>query len=647
MTATPAARSTITAPAGRRPRPHRHWQLAHLPALDGLRGFAVAGVLLYHGGYLTGGYLGVDLFFVLSGFLITSLLLTEREASGGLAYGSFWARRARRLLPALFLLIFGVVVFCLIWARPVDLDQIRGDALAALLYVSNWRAITGSVDYWAISKAPSPLQHLWSLAIEEQFYLVWPIVFGLSTRRLAPGAVARRIGFVALVGAGLSLAAFALLHAAGVSDTRIYEGTDTRAFAVLCGALVACWRELDRRPEPIFGGGARTVLRAIGPLVFVLLAIAWIALDGRSTLLYAGGLPLCSVLAALVVAASVIPGGIPWVDPMLRSVPLRRLGLISYGLYLWHWPVYLVLNEVRVGFGGVPLLVLRIAVSIAIAVFSYVVVEQPIRTGAISGWKALAAIPASMAALALLMVVVTSDGVSVADANQGTGRRQSTETVTAAPRVLYLGDSVAGSLADYPVADPSGFHMNAYNGAQIGCGLMYEGNVVKGEAGDVSRPASCTPGWPALVAAQRPNIVVILFGAGPTPRIQIGGEFRGACDPEYRTMLRQRLAEQVAAVGTGGAKVVLVTNVPTTNPFRQADADEFVGCVNETIGQVAQSGPAEVVDLAGFVCPDGRCKDTIGGKPVRPDSTHFHGPGGAVAARWLADQVRKVAGYGG
>src|SRR5664279_6531447 len=146
-------------------------------ALDGLRGAAVAGVLLFHGGHLLGGYLGVDLFFVLSGFLITSLLLVEAGARGTVGLGHFWARRARRLLPALALLMVGIALYCMVIASPTELAQIRGDALATLAYVANWRAVGASQNYWALFSAPSPLQHTWSLAIEEQFYLIWPLVF--------------------------------------------------------------------------------------------------------------------------------------------------------------------------------------------------------------------------------------------------------------------------------------------------------------------------------------------------------------------------------------------------------------------------------------------------------------------------------------
>src|SRR6478736_573720 len=151
--------------------------LRHISALDGARGAAVAGVLVFHSGHLLGGYLGVDFFFVLSGFLITSLLLAESTRTGRVGLGGFWARRARRLLPALGVLIAAVVGYCLLFAKPAELTQIRGDAFATLTYVANWRQVFSHQNYFALFNAPSPLQHTWSLAIEEQFYVIWPLVF--------------------------------------------------------------------------------------------------------------------------------------------------------------------------------------------------------------------------------------------------------------------------------------------------------------------------------------------------------------------------------------------------------------------------------------------------------------------------------------
>src|SRR6476619_6540265 len=181
-------------------------QWRHQPALDGLRGLAVAGVLLFHGGHLRGGYLGVDAFFVLSGFLITTLLLVEARTNGRVALGAFWARRARRLLPALACVIAFVTVYAAVLAKPAELATIRSDALATITYVANWRAIASSHDYWALFRQPSPLEHTWSLAIEEQFYLLWPLLVAGIVVGSRTVITARR---VLVVSATLALASLA------------------------------------------------------------------------------------------------------------------------------------------------------------------------------------------------------------------------------------------------------------------------------------------------------------------------------------------------------------------------------------------------------------------------------------------------------
>ncbi|HEY5011346.1 MAG TPA: acyltransferase, partial [Acidimicrobiia bacterium] len=220
-------------------REERKAAIPHISALDGARGLAVAGVLLFHGGHLLGGYLGVDFFFTLSGFLITSLLLAESNRTGNIGLGGFWARRARRLLPALAVLMVGVAIYSMTLAKPAELAQIRGDALATLAYGANWRAVYAPLDYWALFSAPSPLNHTWSLAIEEQFYVLWPLLFvGLLAwwKRAVPKAV-----LVTSLGlAAVSSVLMIVLYDAANSN-RVYFGTDTRAAAILFGAALAAW----------------------------------------------------------------------------------------------------------------------------------------------------------------------------------------------------------------------------------------------------------------------------------------------------------------------------------------------------------------------------------------------------------------------
>ncbi len=386
--------------------------LRHVPALDGLRGAAVAGVLLFHADLLLGGYLGVDLFFVLSGFLISSLLLAERRERGRIDLRRFWGRRARRLLPALAGLLAGVVVFAVIFADSNQLGQIRSDALATMFYVANWHAIFSKTGYWDLFVAPSPLEHMWSLAIEEQFYVIWPFVAYavLRTRRTSDGKVPhgpRRLFVVSVVLALASLTTMVLL-ASPASVERVYLGTDTRAASMLIGAALASW--LAWR-GPVRTAVGRMVVELLGIAGLLVLAVAWVRVDGQTIGLYRGGLFLCGLSVVAVIAAVAHPRSGP-LAAVLSIRPLRWLGMISYGLYLWHWPTFIVLDEQRVGLSRWPLFAVRLVVSLALALVSFHALEKPIRERRMPRWLTL---------LPFVSEFRTSDVVG-SDANADGGR---------------------------------------------------------------------------------------------------------------------------------------------------------------------------------------------------------------------------------
>ncbi|MBM4360959.1 MAG: acyltransferase, partial [Deltaproteobacteria bacterium] len=349
----------------------RRTGFGHFPALDGLRGLALAGVLLFHAqGTLVGGYLGVDLFFVLSGFLITGLLCAEHEATHGIALRDFWIRRARRLLPALVALMPAIALYAWFVVAPHERHGLRLDALATLGYVANWRALLANKSYWDLFAAPSPLEHTWSLAIEEQFYLLWPLVVAFVLR-----AKGRRTLFgVTLVLTALSIVAMLVLYDPK-QPSRVYLGTDTRAAGLFVGALLAMRLE----PSKALAGARRTSLDALGFAALVGLAVAWTRLEGSSPLLYRGGLWLTE-LGVLVLIACATVGREGLVARLLAVPPLRWLGTLSYGAYLWHWPVDVVLTPERTGLAFGPRLYgLQLAVTFAAALASYIAVEQPIR----------------------------------------------------------------------------------------------------------------------------------------------------------------------------------------------------------------------------------------------------------------------------
>ncbi|MCH8850377.1 MAG: acyltransferase [Chloroflexi bacterium] len=374
--------------------------------MDGIRGLAVAAVLAYHAGlpWARGGFLGVDAFFVLSGFLITSLLLTERQATGAINLGTFWARRARRLLPALFLLLVGVMGYAVVFAEQEELTALRHDAIATIAYVANWRFVFSGESYFQQFVVPSPLRHTWSLAIEEQWYLFWPVLV-LALLRWRRGSVAT------LLGLSLALAAASALLMAWLFDpqgdpSRVYYGTDTRAQSLLVGAALAAWLI---RYRPDFAGKTQ-LLQAAALACAAFIGWAWIVTPENSQLLYRGGFLLLALAVAVVIVAAVAPkGGI--LTNVLSFAPLRGLGLISYGVYLWHWPVYLVLTPERIGWDGHQLFAVRVLATLAIAIASYRIVEMPFRRGGLWRWRASWVLaPASAAVLVIGIVLVTRVG---------------------------------------------------------------------------------------------------------------------------------------------------------------------------------------------------------------------------------------------
>ena len=383
-------------------------RLPYSPGLDGMRALAVMAVLLYHADlrWIPGGFLGVEVFFVVSGYLITALLLAEWRQRGSIDLKGFWMRRARRLLPALYVLLVITLAFSVIFL-PGEVAGLKDDVLAALGYVTNWFLILGHESYFEAVGRPSLLQHLWSLAVEEQFYLVWPVVLAVGLSVGASHLRPRRMLMVALFGATVSAVAMALLYAPSVDPSRIYYGTDTRATGLLCGAALAfLWSPTEKlRPADKWAlrravGHGRFRSRwwratpvfteALGITALVVLVVFCLRLGEYQPFLYRGGLVMVGLATAALIAVVAHPRA--WmVSHVLGSAPLRWLGVRSYGIYLWHWPVFMLTRPgLDVSFGGLPLLALRIGVTILLADLSYRFVERPVRRGALGrAWKAL------------------------------------------------------------------------------------------------------------------------------------------------------------------------------------------------------------------------------------------------------------------
>jgi peptidoglycan/LPS O-acetylase OafA/YrhL len=327
--------STVGGPTERRDRPTR---LEYYASLDGLRGIALVAILFYHSGvnWIAGGFLSVSTFFTLSGFLITSLLLYEWDATGKIDLRAFWTRRLRRLMPGA---IFALLVVAFLGSTIGDasqLDRLTGDGIAALFYVSNWRFIGLGTECADLFASPSLVQHFWSLSIEEQFHLFYPVLLIVALRfrgRWTLGAV------LALATAASTLW-MTWLYQPGESTSRLYFGTDTRIAEILLGALLALWHT----GRPPLRGRAQLVAVGLGVAGVAGTFIYWFSVSYSTPWLWQGGLAGYAALTAAAIAGCVQPAGPA--RALLSIGPLPWLGRISYGVYLYHFPVYVTVTAI-------------------------------------------------------------------------------------------------------------------------------------------------------------------------------------------------------------------------------------------------------------------------------------------------------------
>lgn len=346
----------------------------YMPGLDGVRAVAVIAIIIYHLNpqWLSGGFLGVDTFFVISGYLITSLLLTEYHNTGKIELMSFWLRRVKRLIPAVLFLVMGVIVLSLIF-MPTEIQKVRADTIAAIFYVSNWWYIMQNVDYFE-QFAVQPLKHLWSLAIEEQFYLVFPIVL-LSLLSFIRRLKSIRIIFLILL--VISMIAMMVLYVPNENVARVYFGTDTRIQTLLMGVLLALvWPPFQLKAK--VNRQMRTMIDTAGVVGLAILFICFKFVSETNSILYYGGFFLISTVTLLVIASSVHPSG--YFAKFLGNKVFTFIGSRSYSLYLWHYPIIVLIHHQFVQ-GQIPPLVyvVEILLMVLMAEFSYKFIEQPFR----------------------------------------------------------------------------------------------------------------------------------------------------------------------------------------------------------------------------------------------------------------------------
>jgi peptidoglycan/LPS O-acetylase OafA/YrhL len=352
----------------------------YISGLDGLRAIAVLAVIAYHLNFdwAAGGLLGVTVFFVLSGYLITDLLITEFVTTNRLNFKNFWIRRARRLLPAMFTMLLVVITWVTIFEQAM-LDRLEEDTVAAILYVSNWWYLFQDLSYFESFGPPSLLTHFWSLAVEEQFYILWPLVILLVLKmKVKEGSLFSMM----LLGAIASAAAMTLLYEPGTDPSRVYYGTDTRIFSLLLGAsLAVIWP--SRKLSTNLPSEIRWKLDFVGLFALGFIFYMFWSTDQYQDFLYQGGMVAMSIASLLVVAVIVHPSS--KLNTVLSFKPLRWIGVRSYGIYLWHFPV-IVLTSPQWG-SDAPSLIrtsLQLFLILTFASLSWTFIENPIRKGALT-----------------------------------------------------------------------------------------------------------------------------------------------------------------------------------------------------------------------------------------------------------------------
>ena len=652
--------------------------LSYIPALDGIRAFAVLGVMVFHGGlpFLPAGFLGVDTFFVLSGFLITTLLLGEWRERTTIKLRAFWARRARRLLPALLLVVLFVACYAAFVVPKGTYPDLRLDAFSTLFYVANWHFIAVGTNYFVQTGPVSLLTHTWSLAIEEQFYLVWPLVV-LGLLKLTKNL--RVLLAVCVLGALASAVEMAVLYHPGTDPTRLYYGTDTHAQCLLVGAALAVGLAMiaQRRrlhgtvtvsPQPAGGdpGWAATShrirlgLAIAGGVGAVGSAVLWWRVSYTGSFLWRGGFLVAAVSTAAVLAC-VVCSQQSRLATALSVAPLRFLGRISYGLYLWHFPLFQWIDGERTGLTGYSLFGIRFMVTLAVATASFYLVERPIRHGDfLHRWRAWVATPVAFAGVVAIVVATTAGSAAVAASAVPTAVPPAASakrpisvglplTPAAPPEavlpgstvVLLVGDSTAVTLGFGLAVDAKRYNATFIDGGIIECGV---GQVTEMQTQGMIAPPGphCRPStplsarWPVLWATwihkYHPEVVAILFGRWEVSNVEWHGQWTDIRSPAFAAYVKQQLEQAVHIASSHGAHVALL-DAPCYNSGEQpngepwpSDAPARLAAYNGIVDKVASANPktTTLVNLNRVVCPAGKFETTIDNLLVRaPDGVHF------------------------
>jgi peptidoglycan/LPS O-acetylase OafA/YrhL len=641
---------------------------AYVGGLDGLRAVAVVAVIIYHfsPSALPAGFLGVDVFFVVSGFLISRLVLAEIVRTQSLGLGHFWARRARRLLPALATMTLVVVIAVAIKFSDVELHDIRAQVLGTLFYCANWVMIYAKGSYFTSVGRPSPFLHMWTLAVEEQFYLVLPLVFFAGRRVIARHPV--RTSIVALLGAIASTVWMAVLVSPTGDPSRAYLGSDSHAMGLLVGVALGVlagagspWEavasKLRANPAATRAGG----VVGIGALLALLVTMR--VVDGNTYGLYRGGFLAFSLACGAIVAVVVMLPATR-VAEMLRAPWLVAVGLRSYSLYVWHWPVRVFISPSS-GLDGAGLFIVRVVVSVVLAEISFRVIERPFRVGTVArrtGSRGAIFYFAAIAAVCALLVgtIVAPVALPPSDLGRAAAAIQKHQTSTTTPgtgtapavpalHVDVFGDSTAlvfGLAGAYHARE---LHVVVGGDARLGCGVVQVDHFSDGRV--VDNPKECA-GWQARWRAQlhkNPHAVVALMtGAWDILDQESSAGVVRFGTPEWTSLVTTSLRSALQVLTSDGRTVQLF-EVPCYGagdanfPLPERSDPARIAALNEIFEQTAQAMPrVEIVHWRTLVCPGGHRVESLGGVRLwEPDDVHLTERGGVLVWKWWLPRLRR------
>jgi peptidoglycan/LPS O-acetylase OafA/YrhL len=635
-------------------RPADTNETAYVGGLDGLRAIAVAAVIVFHFApkVLPAGFLGVDVFFVVSGFLIARLVTREIEGSGTVSLRGFWARRARRLLPALATVTVVVLVAAAISFSNTDIHGLRAEALGTLFYCANWVFIYAKSNYFTSISRPSPFLHMWTLAVEEQFYVVLPLVMFAARRLVVRNPV--RVATVALVGAVASTVWMGVLVSPTGDPSRAYLGSDSHAMGLLVGVALGVlagnelrWRKFTDWTRSDNAVAKAMPLAAATSLVAILVTMR--VTRDHTLALYRGGFlvfaVLCAVIVAVVVAAPTAP-----IARLLRTPWLVAIGLRSYSLYLWHWPVRVFVTA-GPGLHGFTLFAFRLLISVVLAEVSYRFVERPFRAGRVarrSGSRGAVAYYGVLTIVAGVLVVTVAAPATLPPVDLARIRAIGGNSDPNALRVDTFGDSTALKFGLAGAAHARELGISVGGDAQLGCGVVHAASVSDGRV--IGYPAVCA-GWEARWKASMhddPHArLMLMTGAWEILDHQTDNGIVRFGTSAWTDLVTSSLRTALGVLTADGRTAYLFQvpcygNGDVSNPLPERSDPRRIAALNTIFANVAHSMPdVKIVDWRSLVCPAGHRAEDIGGVHLwQSDEQHLTDDGAVVVWKWWLPQLK-------